>query len=115
MLHTTMTDDLIAEISTDMSFEQMLELAGKYANLILESDSAFYGIERRLVGYGTWQAKINFANEYYFGEGIAHLLTHVSSIITHDEDKEFTLEDFSEDIEEELVDFISDTIDDMED
>lgn len=115
MLHTTMTDDLIAEIRTDMSFEQMLELAGKYADLILESDSAFYGIERRLVAYGTWQAKINFANEYYLGEGIAHLLTRIPSIITHDEDKEFTLEDFSEDIEEELVNFISDTIDDMED
>lgn len=110
-----MTDDLIAEIRTDMSFEQILELASKYANLILASDSAFYGIERTLAGYGTWQARINFANEYHYGEGIAHLLTHVSSIITHDEDKEFTLEDFAEDIEEELVKFISDTIDDLED
>lgn len=115
MLRTTMTDDLIADIRKVSSNMSMYELASKYANLILESDSAFYGIERRLVGYGTWQARINFANEYHYGEGIAHLLTHVSSIITHDEDKEFTLEDFAEDIEEELVNFISDTIDDLED
>ena len=115
MLRTTMTDDIIAEIRTDMSFDQMLELANKYATMITESDGRFYGIERRLVGYGTWQAKINFANEYHYGEGIAHLLKHVPAITTHDEDKEFTIDDFAEDIEEALVNFISDTIDDLED
>ena len=109
-----MTEGLIAEIRTDMTFIEILELSKKYANMITESDSAFYGIERRLAGYGTWRARINFANEYHYGEGIAHLMKHVPAIITHDEDKEFTLEDFAEDIEESLVNFISSTVDDME-
>jgi hypothetical protein len=45
-------------------------------------------------------------NEYRFGEEIAEMLKSLPGIATHDEEEEFSLENWGESIEEELVNII---------
>ena len=108
---TTMYEDLRNEVLSNkgMAFGQVLELADKYTDLIINTDARMLGVHKRISGYGTWKARIDFANEYHFGQKIKELLTiDLPSIITHDEDKEFTVEDWEEDIQEKLVNMIQD-------
>ena len=108
-MRTTMYEDLRNEVLSNkgMAFGQVLELADKYTDLIINTDARMWGVNKRLSGYGTWKARIDFANEYHFGQKIKELLTiDLSSIITHNEDKEFTVKDWEEDIQEKLVSMI---------
>lgn len=118
IMKTTMYQDLRneAQANKNMTFGQTLELADKYTDLIVNTDDSMIGVGKHLTGYGTWKVRIDFANEYHFGQRIADLLTKdVPSIITHDEDKEFTFKDFEEDIQEKLVALIEELNDEDND
>lgn len=86
-----------------------------FGERIRKTDPAFWGIEKRLAGYGTYRACINFANEYHFGRRLAESLKKdTGSIITHDEDKQFTLNDFEDKIDDVCFDIISDEMERLE-
>ena len=110
MLHTTMYEDLRNEVIASngtMTQQQKYNLADKYTQQIINSDSKLWGVSKHLSGYGTWKARIDFANEYHYGVKIKELLTiGLSSIITHDEDKTYSIQDWEEDIFYKLVDMI---------
>ena len=106
-----MYEDLRNEVQAHkgMTFGQTLEMADKYTDLIINTDERMWGVSKHISGYGTWKARIDFANEYHFGQEIKEMLTvDLSSIITHDEDAAFTLSDWEEDIQEKLVAMIED-------
>lgn len=113
-MKTTMYEDLRNEVQVNMTEQQKFELADKYADLIINSDERYISIIKRQSGYGTWKVRIESANEYCFGKKIEELLTiDLSSIVTHDEDKEFTIKDFEEDIQEKLVALIEELIEEI--
>jgi hypothetical protein len=67
----------------------------------MHSDPVFWGIDKKPSGYGTYKVRVTFANEYHYGRDLAErLVKNTSYRITHDEDAEFDLEDFIDDITE---------------
>lgn len=75
----------------------------KVLHAVLDSDSSLISVSKSRVGYGTWES-VGFANEFHFGEQLANLLVKaLSGTITHDEDKEFTIEDLSVSIFDRLM------------
>lgn len=61
---------------------------------ILDTDAHLWGIGREFAGYGTWRMRL-WVNEYGFGRDLAKELNN-HYIVTHDEDREYTLYDFQE-------------------
>lgn len=114
MKRTTMQEELINKVKADMTYNEALQLADEMTDNIINDDKAFYSIDKRFAGYGTWKANISMANEYHFGDDIANILTSCGGVITHDEDKEFTLEDFREEILDRLTQYIYDKSDEMQ-
>lgn len=83
----------------------LYDVADRFAREIMHSDPAFWGIDRFQSGYGTWKVRINFANEYHYGRQLAELLVrNTASIVTHDEDKTFDMEDFLDEIRDVCYD-----------
>ena len=65
---------------------------------ILNTDSRLWSINRKISGYGTWRVSL-WLNEYHFGQELSERLMS-RYFITHDEDKQFTLADFNDIIDE---------------
>lgn len=73
---------------------------------IIRSDDSVLSVRKEWKGYGTWRS-VGFANSYTFGGVLAGILTKaLTNRITHDEDKEFVVADFEEDIEEVLFEHL---------
>lgn len=70
---------------------------------IINEDDRLWGIGRKIAGYGTWKMTL-WVNEYRFGTELAKRLND-RYIVTHDEDKKFTLEDFAEIIDDVCQEF----------
>ena len=70
---------------------------------ILKEDERLWGIGRKIAGYGTWHMTL-WVNEYQFGHDLAGRLNY-KYIVTHDEDKKFTLDDFEEIINDVCQEF----------
>lgn len=115
MKTTTIYSEIINEVFNkgSMGFSQVLDMAAKYTDEILSTDEPLWGVEKRLSGYGTWTARISFANEYTFGKKIVEMLKGLPCVVTHDEDAEFCLSDWEEDIEEALVELIQSAADEI--
>ena len=65
---------------------------------IIDTDPLLVSVSKVKMGYGTWRSK-GFANPYHFGKELADIIASVlSSKITHDEDKEFAVSDFRNDL-----------------
>lgn len=106
MTYETIQDEMKAAAVEAETNKDYMKIANEFAIKVIDSDPVFWGIEKRWVSYGTWKARINFANEYHYGNKVAEALTGIRGITTHDEDKVFTLEDFADEIEEALFDII---------
>lgn len=61
---------------------------------MLQEDECLWGIGRQIAGFGTWRMTL-WVNEYAFGHDLAERLNN-HYIVTHDEDKVFTLYDFED-------------------
>lgn len=114
MKRATMQEELINRVKADMTYNEALQLADEMTDNIINDDKVFYSIDKHFAGYGTWKANISMANEYHFGDDIANILTSCGGVITHDEDKEFTLEDFREEILDSLTQYIYDKSDEKQ-
>ena len=72
-----------------------VELVSQMDDVIAEvmaTDKRLFSIYKNWCNYGTWRVTF-FANNNHFGNKLAEKL-NAMSIITHDEDKDFTIEDF---------------------
>lgn len=105
----------IEGLNTLKGFESRLD---KFFDEIMGTDDGLYSIYRRHESsYCTWRINLEL-NEYHFGSKLAEALLITpsrtkTSIITHDEDKEFTLEDFEEILRESYDEFIYDVFDSL--
>lgn len=77
-----------------------------YEEIFDNLDDRLYSFNKRLASRGTWKITL-CVNDYHFGSEIAERLNNLS-IITHDEDKEGSLEDFEEAIYDEIQDWADD-------
>lgn len=71
---------------------------------IINEDDRLLSVNKNWCYYGTWKVSI-FANEYTFGEELSKVLEKIS-IITHDEDKDFTIADLADEIREAVEEHI---------
>lgn len=71
---------------------------------IMNTDERLYSFNRKWVYYGTWEIRL-WTNEYHFGKELTEKLNNCC-ITTHDEDKEFTIEDFREQIDTFASDYL---------
>ena len=87
------------------SEENQIKMFEKISELALEiskTDDRLLSIRKQWVNYGTWRSNC-FANQYHFGEELANALKNkLSRRITHDEDKEFDISDFIDEIEDAI-------------
>lgn len=85
---------------------KMFEMISELAIEISITDDRLLSIGKEWVNYGTWRSNC-FANKYHFGEELAEaLMSKLSKRITHDEDVEFNISDFIEEIEEAIYDVL---------
>lgn len=87
----------------------MIELMNKVQpiiNDIIHEDKMLYSIHKIWTYYGTW--KVTFIpNKYRFGEQLSEkLMKH--KLTTHDEDKQFTIDDFEDVIRECIEEYAYD-------
>ena len=113
--YKTIEDEIKAYIQSnaDKSWNSINKAIEKFADEIISSDNCFWELRKRWKSYGTWKIE-PFFNEYHFGEDVAELLRDVCKTTTHDEDKEYELKDFEEEIYEELYWWAKNYYDDRE-
>lgn len=88
------------------SHEELRKLVHELVLDIIKTDSFLISVTKKKVGYGTW-GSVGFANDYYFGNNLSELMSiALTGRITHDEDFEFSVLDFSENIEDALFDYL---------
>lgn len=75
---------------------QLLNDVQSIVDEIMNEDSRLWATTKRMTGYGTWRVTL-FVNKYQFGNDLAEELNNIA-VITHDEDKEYTLTDLEEEI-----------------
>lgn len=81
---------------------QMFEMINELAIEISKTDDRLLSIDKIWVYYATWKSKC-FANQYHFGEKLATaLMRKLSRRITHDEDLNFHIGDFIDEIEDAI-------------
>lgn len=75
---------------------QLLNDVQSIVDEIMNEDSRLWSTSKRMTGYGTWRVTLS-VNKYQFGNDLAEELNNIA-VITHDEDKEYTLADLEEEI-----------------
>ena len=86
--------------------EMMQEVDGFTQHLIESQDKALLSISKGWSGHGTWKVSV-FVNEYHYGEKLTSLLEKaINGATTHSEDKEFTIEEFTEKISDEIYEHL---------
>lgn len=88
------------------SHQELRELTDKLVLDIIKTDNRFLSVSKKWVNYGAWRS-VGFANNYYFGNKLAELIADaLTGRMTHDEDKDFVVADFEENIADALFDYL---------
>ena len=77
-----------------------------YREIVENLDKSFYSINKYWKNYGTWRLDL-WTNPYHFGREISDRLNRLS-VITHDEFKRGSLDDFIDEISNEIQDWAED-------
>lgn len=86
----------------DFSHSELEVLVTDLYSDISKTNTDFYQISMKRVGYGTYKS-FGWANNYYFGDKLAELLEKaLTGKTTHNEDQVFSINDF----EDEIIDTI---------
>ena len=88
----------IEALSNCKTFIELMDKVQPIIDDILHEDEMLYSINKRWRTYGTWEVQL-WTNEYRFGKQLSELLMK-HKLTTHDEDKIFTIDDFSDVIRE---------------
>nr|DAR48873.1 MAG TPA: hypothetical protein [Caudoviricetes sp.] len=92
----------LKENQGNFGYEELRSLTDDLAAEIIKADNRLLSMDKKWVNYGTF-ASIAHANKYHFGEELAQIIEEVlTGRITHDEDHEFRVEDYEEEISERL-------------
>ena len=85
---------------------EMYAMIEELATEIALTDNSLLSIDKQWVNHGTWRSKC-FANRFQFGEELAKaLMSKLSKRITHDEDLNFHIGDFIDEIEEAIYEVL---------
>jgi hypothetical protein len=97
----------LKEKAETLKNNELIEAIQELMNEILKSDERLLSVGKSWSGYGTWKSS-GWANEPYFGAELAAILTKaLSNRVTHDEEQEFQVSDFSERIQDLIYEKIS--------
>lgn len=111
----TLEEEMLLSARDCETFKDCLNKAFYFGGRIRRSDPVFWGIDKILSGYGTYRVRITFANEYHFGRKLAEALKNdTHSIITHDKERQYTLDDFEGEIDQVCFAIISDAMEGLE-
>lgn len=94
MINKTIEERLLERAEKAKTRIKLIEVCDYFVEEIISSDERVYSIEKRFSGYGTWKIKL-WLNEYHFGYELKNRIEK-RYILTHDEYKEPTIEDFRE-------------------
>lgn len=82
----------------NLSVPEIIEEVNAFVNEVLDTDESLLSVVKIWINHGTWKSR-GFANLFRFGEELSEILKKVlSSKITHDEEKQFEVEDFKDEI-----------------
>ncbi len=88
----------LKEQAPEMAENDLYKAVTELVEEIIDTDPLLVSVSKVKMGYGTWRSK-GFANPYHFGKELADIIASVlSSKITHDEDKEFSVSEFRNDL-----------------
>lgn len=90
----------------NLNTQQLAEAVIELVDDILNTDTSLLNISKVRSGYGTYKSAC-FANEYHFGDVLADLIrAAIDGRITHDEDKEFTVAEFDEALNDIIFEYL---------
>lgn len=98
------------------TFKKLKERKGEFGQVELNNivddlvqeiiNDEFVSVSKKWSGYGTWKSE-GFANEYHFCNELAELITKATTgVVTHDEDREFVIADFEENLKDVIYDYL---------
>lgn len=99
-MRTTIEKQIIRAGKKAEMMSELAEITDRFTDEIINTNGRLYAIDRKQVGYGTWKHQL-WTNEFHFGEMLSESLNELYKI-THDEDKTYTIRDFSEEIHSEV-------------
>ena len=86
----------------NFGYEELRSRTDDLAAEIIKTDNRLLSIGKKWVNYGIF-ASTAHANKYHFGEELAQIIEEVlTGRITHDEDHEFEVKDYEEQISERI-------------
>ena len=98
--------DQIESIRSAENQAKMFEMITELAIEISKTDTNLLSINKQWINYGTWRSNC-FANEFQFGKDLAEaLMSKLSKRITHDENLNFHIGDFIDEIEEAIYEVL---------
>lgn len=94
----------LKEQAVQLTSNQLVDAIEELVSEIETTDNRLLSVDRQWRSHGTWLS-VGFANEFYFGKELSILLVKaISNSITHDEDKQFCIAEFSEEIKNSIFD-----------
>lgn len=97
-MNTTIEKRLLNRAEKANTRNELAEVCDFFIEEFMNSDERVYSIGKSFSGYGTWKIKL-WLNEYHFGFQLKERIEK-RYIITHDPDKEPTIYDFREIIDD---------------
>lgn len=90
----------------NLGHRELYDEVADFVDKILITDKNLLQVEKKWESNGTWKSE-GWAYQYHFGEILKKLIEKATTgRITHDEEKEFSIEEFREDLENEIYDYI---------
>lgn len=79
---------------------------------ILSAPAVFWDLSTSPVGYGSYRVTRPFFNDYHFGRGLAKFLCRAArKLYTHDEDREFSLDDLLDQLDfVEVLEYLTENV-----
>lgn len=94
----TIEKQLIEQSSHANTMVELMNNIQPIINDVMATDNRLLSVDKQWINYGTWKVTV-WANDYHFGKELTQYLKKIS-IITHDEDKKFTIKDLETEIRE---------------
>lgn len=99
-MERTYQERVIEAVKQAKTYKEQYNVVEEIVNEMLQEEDWAINVTRTWKSYGTWSIRL-WVNTSHFGQELAESLKTVS-IITHDEDKEFTPADLAEYIMENV-------------
>lgn len=102
----TVQETLLRLYKNAQTMSERIDICDAIAADIINTDPALVSADKEWCSRGTWRVSL-WLNVHYFGKELTEYLKKRVYLITHDEDREFTVEDLREHIEDYAYEFAS--------